>query len=182
MTCIAQWVAEDGVGAEHLVLNEWPDRVIGEAVVVGTRLGSPYGAHYRVEMAPDWTVRRVLVALTDGRTLVVSADGNGHWYDIDGRPLAALDGCIDIDISATPFTNTLPIRRLGLMQGERREIRVAYLALPALTIEPADQAYTCIEPGRRYLYEGPLRQFQAELAIDTNWLVEDYPTLFKRIA
>src|SRR5690242_20143520 len=77
MTCIAQWVAEDGVGAEHLVLNEWPDRVIGEAVVVGTRLGSPYGAHYRVEMAPDWTVRRVLVALTDGRTLVVSADGNG---------------------------------------------------------------------------------------------------------
>jgi hypothetical protein len=182
MTCVAQWAAEDGVGVEHLVLNEWPDRVIGEAVVVDTRFGEPYGAHYRVEMAPDWTVRRVLVALTDGRTLVVSADGSGHWYDIDGMPLSALDGCIDIDISGTPFTNTLPIRRLGLMQGERREIRVAYLALPALTIEPADQAYTCIEPRRRYLYEGPLRQFEAELAIDTNWLVEDYPTLFKRIA
>jgi hypothetical protein len=44
--------------------------VFGEAVVVGTRFGTPYGAHYRVEMAPDWTVRRVLVALTDGRTLV----------------------------------------------------------------------------------------------------------------
>jgi uncharacterized protein len=58
-------------------------------VVVGTRFGTPYGAHYRVEMAPDWTVRRVLVALTDGRTLVVSADGNGHWHDIDGKPLAS---------------------------------------------------------------------------------------------
>ena len=73
------------------------------------------------------------------------------------------DGCIDVDISAAPFTNTLPIRRLGLMKGERREIRVAYLALPALTVEPADQAYTCIEPQRRYLYEKLFRQFQAEL-------------------
>ncbi len=181
MTCVAQWVPEEGVGAEHLVLSEHPDCVIGEAVVVGMRFGMPYGAHYRVEMAPDWTVRCVRVALTDGRTLAISADGNGHWHDIDGQPLAALDGCIDVDISATPFTNTLPIRRLGLRHGERREIRVAYLALPALTVEPVDQAYTCIEPRRRYLYEGLFRQFQAELVIDTNWLVEDYPSLFKRI-
>lgn len=68
------------------------------------------------------------------------------------------------------------------MKGERREIHVAYLALPALTLEPANQAYTCIEPRRRYLYEGLFRQFQAELAIDADWLVADYPTLFKRIA
>ena len=25
MTCVAQWVAEEGVGAEHLVLNEGPN-------------------------------------------------------------------------------------------------------------------------------------------------------------
>lgn len=182
MRSVAQWVPETGAGAEHVVLNETPRGVTAEGVVVGSRFGTPYGAHYRVELARDWTVRRVLVALTDARTLVVSADGNGHWRDIDGKPLAALDGCIDVDISATPLTNTLPIRRLGLKNGERREIRVAYLALPALTIEPAEQAYTCIEPRRRYLYEGLFRQFQAELAIDANWLVEDYPTLFKRIA
>ena len=181
MPCVAQWIPEDGAGAEHLVLQVGPDEVVGEAVVVGTRFGTPYGAHYRVELAPDWTVRRVLVALTDGRKLVVSADGRGHWHDIDGKPLPMLDGCIDVDISATAFTNTFPIRRLGLTKGERREIRVAYLAIPALTIEPVDQAYTCIEPRRRYLYEGVFRGFEAELAIDANWLVEDYPTLFKRI-
>jgi uncharacterized protein len=110
MTRVAQWVAEEGVGAEHLVLNEWPDRVIGEAVVVGTRFGTPYGAHYRVEMAPDWTVRRVLVALTDGRTLVVSADGNGHWHDIDGKPLAALDGCIDVGHAIHEYPANPPAR------------------------------------------------------------------------
>jgi len=44
MTCVAQWVAEGDVGAEHLVLNEGPDRVIGEAVVVGARFGTPLSA------------------------------------------------------------------------------------------------------------------------------------------
>jgi hypothetical protein len=182
MTCVAQWIPEKGAGAEHLVLQAGQDDVIAEAVVVGTRFGTPYGAHYRVEMAADWTVRRVLVALTDGRKLMASADGRGRWHDVDGKPLPMLDGCIDVDLSATPFTNTLPIRRLQLTKGERREIRVAYLAIPALTLEPVDQAYTCIEPRRRYLYEGLFREFEAELAVDTNGLVEDYPTLFKRIA
>jgi hypothetical protein len=38
-----------------------------------------------------------------------------------------LSGCCEnVDVSETPFTNTLPIRRLGLTSGESAEIRVAY--------------------------------------------------------
>lgn len=182
MASVVQWIPESGVGAEHLVVRQEGPRYVAEAAVVGHRFDAPYGAHYRIEIAPDWSVRRVSIALTDGRQLELFADGVGTWRDATQERISALDGCIDVDLSATPFTNTLPIRRLGLSQGQRQLIRVAYVAIPALTVEPVDQAYTCIEPNRRYLYEGLFRQFKAELMVDEEGLVEDYPSLFRRVA
>ena len=92
-----------------------------------------------------------------------------------------LAGCIDVDIAATPFTNTLPIRRLNLAEGQARDIRLAYVPLPHLEVEPVAQRYTCLEEGRRYLYEGLFRRFQGELHVDADGLVLDYPDTFKRV-
>ena len=60
------------------------------------------------------------------------ADGAGNWTDADGTPLPALQGCVDVDLSGSPFTNTLPIRRLGDNLRARQEIRVTYIDLPKL--------------------------------------------------
>ena len=98
-----------------------------------------------------------------------------------GRALPELDGCIDIDIAATPFTNSLPIGRLGLARGERQPIDVAYISTPDLKVTPVKQAYACLEPGRRYRYEGIFRDFTAEMEIDDDGLVVDYETLFRRL-
>lgn len=88
---------------------------------------------------------------------------------------------MDIDVSATPFTNTLPIRRLGLAPGEAREILVAYVAVPALVPEPVWQRYTCLEAGRRYRYEGLFRSYVGELSVDADGLALDYPGTFRRV-
>jgi len=104
----------------------------------------------------------------------------------DGEPVPALDGCIDVDISATPFTNTLPIRRLGLKPGEAANLKVAYLAIPEMRVEPARQRYTCLErddQGGLYRYEsldGEFAGFTADLPVDAGGLVLDYPGLFRR--
>jgi hypothetical protein len=91
-----------------------------------------------------------------------------------------LSGCLDVDISATPFTNTLPIRRLGERLQQRTGIAVVYIPVPSLELARADQAYTRL--GRdRYLYEGPVGRFQAELEVDPDGLVVHYPTLFRRL-
>jgi hypothetical protein len=34
-----------------------------------------------------------------------------NWFDMDGKPIARFNACLDVDISATPFTNT-PINRI----------------------------------------------------------------------
>jgi hypothetical protein len=76
---------------------------------------------------------------------VLSGDGEGTWTDSSGRPLPELAGCIDVDVSTTPLTNTLPIRRLGLAPGTSADLLVAYVAIPGLELTAASQRYTHLE-------------------------------------
>ena len=43
-----------------------------------------------------------------------------------------------------------------------------------------EQVYACLEPGRRFRYQAADRAFAAELTVDADGLVEDYPGLFSR--
>ena len=66
--------------------------------------------------------------------------------------LTELAGCLDVDISATPFTNTLALRRLDLQPGENASLTVAYVKLPELTFRPVSQRYSCNWRARHRLH------------------------------
>jgi uncharacterized protein len=176
-----RWESEDGEGIEHLAFDVSDGVIRVESVVVGQRYGKAYGLCYTVHCDAQWRATYAAFRVMGGATLAIHGDGRGHWRDGDGRTLDAIVGCIDIDIAATPFTNSLPIRRLGLKRGERRPIQVAYVAAPELRPVRVEQAYVCIEPDREYRYEGVFRNFTANLRVDEDGLVIDYPTLFRRL-
>ena len=76
--------------------------------------------------------------------------------------------CVDVDLSFTPATNTLPIRRLGLEIGEEAEIPVVWLVWPELSVQRVLQRYTRLGEDRyRYTQD----EFEAELAVDRQGLV-----------
>ena len=88
---------------------------------------------------------------------------------------------MDIDIWPTPFTNSFPIRRVPLEVGERREFRMAWVFAPDLTVSPQPQAYTQLAD-RLYLFESLVGSgFSAELPVDEDGIVLDYPGLFRRV-
>jgi hypothetical protein len=127
-------------------------------------------------------VRTVAIHVTGAApTVELASDGDGRWRDGAGARLPELDGAVDIDISATPFTNTLPIRRLGLGRGAAREIAVAYVRLPALDLTIERQRYTCLDDGRRYRFESLDGSFASEIEVDADGLVTLYPGLFRRV-
>jgi hypothetical protein len=132
-------------------------------------------AHFRVRCDGQWRTRHVEVAVveTPPRVLRLESDGEGRWA---GRP--ELDGCIDVDISTTPLTNTLPVRRLRLAPGASAEIRVGYVDVPALTISAVSQRYTRID-GRTYRYASG--SFAADVVVDEHDLVTDYEGLWRRV-
>ena len=88
---------------------------------------------------------------------------------------------MDIDIWPTPFTNTFPMRRELMAIGERRQFLMAWVFAPDLTVHPQPQAYTRIAE-RLYLFENlDGSGFKAELPVDEDDIVVDYPDLFRRV-
>ncbi|SES33428.1 putative glycolipid-binding domain-containing protein [Rhizobium sp. NFR03] len=184
----ARWRPLDGEGLEHLTLMPLSGPRPGiriESVVIGARGGSAYGLRYTIDCDPHWTTTALTLDTTTGIRLSLISDGLGHWQDDDGHALPAFDGCIDVDLAGTPFTNTLPIRRLALRPEDgTRSLDMLYV--PFDTFEPLrdSQHYTCLSEGmtndRLYRYEAADRSFTADLSLDEDGLVLDYPTLFIR--
>ncbi|MFX1739561.1 putative glycolipid-binding domain-containing protein [Paraburkholderia sp. A1RI_3L] len=177
-----RWASAEGDGIEHLTFDARDDGFYVESVVVGQRYSKPYGLFYQVRCDLQWRTLRAYLKIAGGGELELLGDGAGNWHDGHGQWLGGIEGCIDIDIAATPFTNTLPIRRLQLAQGERQPISVAYISTPDLQVTRAGQAYSCVELNREYRYEGIFRDFTANLTVDEDGIVIDYPTLFRRLA
>ncbi|MBE2268782.1 MAG: putative glycolipid-binding domain-containing protein [Anaerolinea sp.] len=181
------WSRWDNTGTEYLRL--WSDNAgfRADSGIVGVIEESPLRVGYRIHCDPNWHTRELTVRVTGARgnsALDLLSDGAGNWRTRSGEPLPALTGCIDVDLMATPFTNTLPIRRLGLAVGASAEIQVVYVSFPTLELSAMRQRYTnmgVIDGTQHYKYENVSGEpFEALLTVDADGLVLDYPGLFRR--
>ena len=113
------WWAWDGPGLGHLRLAVRDSGAVADGLVLGVADGRPFRLAYEVRCDAHWRVRAARVGVPGEPPKVeLFSDGEGNWTRPDGRALPYLEGCEYVDISGTPFTNTLPIRRLGLSPGE----------------------------------------------------------------
>ena len=173
----ARWRASDGQSLEHCTVVISDEGMAVDAVVIA----ATFGLRYRIACDPHWRTRAVDVELIGAaRAVRLLADGTGTWW-CDGAPDDRLSGTVDVDITATPFTNTLPIRRLRLNDGDSRDITVAYVTVPDMTVTTHGQRYTRLGE-RRYRFETRDGEFTRDLHVDEHGLVVHYPGLFERVA
>lgn len=176
--------AHVGEGFEHLLLSD----LSADSTILGfDEQGSAFRLTYHLRWDEEWRLRDARLLRTSGagvEALHLDSDGHGHWRDGTGQHLGALDGCIDIDIWPTPFTNTFPIRRADIAVGERREFTMAYVDAgsgPGITYRAMRQGYTRLGP-RLYRYENlDGSGFTAELPVDAEGIVIDYQGVFRRL-
>ena len=148
----------------------------------------PWRLRYEIELDSGWQTRRLQVTLEEpestARAIELSRRPGDDWRDGEGRVLPDLADCVDVDIAATPFTNTLPVRRLEWRDGGPRTLRMVYVQVPELEVGPATQRYTRrahSASGSRFLYEGLDTDFRAEIALDRDGFVVDYPGIWERV-
>jgi hypothetical protein len=107
-------------------------------------------------------------------------DDGGRWT-LNGAGCPAAAGCVDLDLSFTPATNLLPLRRLNLAVGDTAEVRSAWLEWPAGTLTPLVQRYAR-QSATTYGYEADLPggdRFASALRVDPHGWVLDYAGLWK---
>ncbi len=170
----------DSAGLEYLALQ--PMSAHGSIIGHEPDLGA-FRIEYEVQWDERWCTTQVELAVARGRTVERRLDlkqRGGTWRNEKDEELGLLQGCIDVDIWPTPFTNSLPIRRLQLAEGERQLIEVVYINAFESSIEKAVQAYTCIG-SRSFRFESVGSDFAADLTVDGYGLVLDYPGLFARL-
>lgn len=170
-----------GIGLEHLVLS---DSEADSVVLAFNDDGEPFRLTYGLAWDHLWRLRGAdIVVLSGGKTksLNLRTDGEGHWSHTDGISIPELEGCMDIDIWPTPFTNSFPIRRNPLLVGQRQEFRMAWINGPDLSFKAQAQAYSRLED-RLYLFESlDGSGFKVQLPVDEECILLDYPEFFERV-
>ncbi len=171
----ASWRAWNSGHQEQLRLGWEGGGWTADGVISGLKV------HYAIRVDDSWTLRHfMLFRDAEEPDLWLAHDGAGKWGEVNGAPRPDLDGCTDIDLGCTPFTNTLPIRRLGLAVGESAEIVAAWVDVETLLVVASPQRYTRLDE-RRWRFEALSSGFVADLDVDEHGLVLDYPDLFRRV-
>jgi uncharacterized protein len=196
------WQRVDTAGAEYASLDERRGLTARGVAVSADPL--PYTCRYELVTDDGWVTARFEATVEGAGWLrsVRMERAAGRWRvttaergDLDaalranGHPSGQMPGCedphrlaaaLDVDLYASPLTNTLPLRRLRLLDaapGTATTITAAWVLLPSLAVLPSEQTYTVIAPGRVRYASGT---FTAEVDLDGDGYVTHYPGLARR--
>ena len=163
---------------EHLVIRPGA----ADGVITWVDEARPYRLRYRVEWDSGWRFRGIAIDVTGATsgTLELIRAPTGEWTR-NGDAVPELDGCGEVDLWPTPFTNSLPIRRLMLDPGADATITVAHVIAPELSVTSRPQRYRNLGSGV-YRFESLDDGFTADITVDDSGFVLDYPGLFRRRA
>jgi hypothetical protein len=154
-----------------------------DSVIVGGYGEKIYRVEYQIRTNQNWETIFVEIKSQHSNIrdhFTFESDAKGNWV-LNGKPANQFQGCIDVDIPLTPFTNTLPIKRLNTQKGEVSEIYVLYIDLLERQITPVRQKYIRLSD-TQYHYENIPNDFEANIEVDELGYVVDYPMLFTRTA
>jgi hypothetical protein len=167
---------------------------------IGSACARNFSSSWYLDVGPGW-VTRTLRVTTRGfgwsRSLDLERSNRGEWTavtnargktDLPSPGLAdpgSLTDAIDCDLGLCPVTNTMPIRRLGLLTHdvEATPLVMAWVEMPSLRVVRSDQVYASGPADDRHniRYTSFSRDFSASLTVDADGLVLDYPSLARRV-
>jgi uncharacterized protein len=193
---------DDPARLDSATINLEPGRLSAH----GTSRTDSYALSWALTTTEGWVTRR-LTATVHGhgwsRHLELERDDDGVWTsrshsagecDLPAPGIedtALLTGALDCDLGLCPVSNTMPILRLNLHSEElapvdETSMTMAWVEVPSLRVLPSGQMYSQLraaDPDRNgvVLFSSDNHGFTAELQIDREGIVVEYPGLATRI-
>ncbi|GJL84094.1 MAG: hypothetical protein DHS20C01_37280 [marine bacterium B5-7] len=189
---------DDPFGVEFAEIRINAKSLTASGVAIGNS-PVPYRLDYVPETRADFVTSR-LHATCHGegwcRNLDLCRDDRGVWTilahesgQLDLPPAGGdtelLGGALDCDIELSPVTNMMPIYRHGLLHGGGPiAFTMAWVAVPALSVQPSGQQYSHVRTdGERHIirYESIGSSFAADIIVDDDAVVIDYPGVAQQL-
>lgn len=170
--------------AENCAVNFLEGGIIVRSEISGWLSMQALKVEYIIKLDNRWRVQEfeVMAQIGNKPTAMYSmrSDSSGRWYTKEGAENHNFYNCRYIDITLTPFTNTLPINGLLLKEGSSCDIDVLYIDIMEAGMRRDRQRYTKL--GRlKYRFENDNGNFTADIDVDEDGFVTDYPELFESI-
>ncbi len=182
------WVGVDCLRLEaaRVVLGERGLRATGSIISAAQDDVEAFSASYSLATDELGVVQRLTVRITRAQgeqhvTLTRSEEGIWLVDHGEGAERSNFGGAVDVDLAFSPLFNALPVRRLGLHRGAPKdELSVVFVVLPSLEVCRVAQTYRTVAVGNPAVVSISSDSFEAELTVDADGLVLEYPGLARR--
>ena len=166
----------------------------------GVQMTTAYRAEWLLEAPKNWITSHFEITVKGhtgwSRQLSLTRSDSGVWTEeigVEGTqpadlaapgivPGTDLSSALDIDLGRCPMTNTMPIRRLRLLERDvpRTPLVMAWIGMPSLRVIASDQYYSSRDD-TSVNYESGTRNVKTVLEVDGLGLVRHYPDLARRL-
>lgn len=133
---------------------------------------------YVVRCDEGWhTLSADVAGLHEGREVSLRIVHDKDFWSLNGTPQPEVSQARDIDLSFTPATNLMPLRRLRACGQNVLQMQAAWLRYPQVALHPLDQTYGTEAGGVAYVAEQT--GFTTRLGVDDHGFVTHYPGLWE---
>ncbi len=178
------WVGVDCLRLEaaRVLLGERGLRATGSLVSCQQNGIETYSASYSLATDEAGVVQRLTVRTTRAegeQHVTLTRSEEGIWLVDHGQGAARTDfGALDADLEFSPLFNALPVRRLGLHRAAaKHDLAVVFVSLPGLEVSRVPQTYRTVALSEPAVVGLSSDSFEAEIKVDADGLVLDYPGL-----
>lgn len=196
------WAGMDGLRLEaaRVVLGGRSMRASGSLISARQDGAEAYSASYSLATDETGVVQRLTVRTIRSQgeqyvSLTRSEEGIWLFDRVDqavGTVRTHFGGALDVDLAFCTLFNALPVRRLGLHRAPAQQdltqhdlaryddLPVAFVSLPGLEVSCVKQTYRTVAVGETTVVSFANELFEAELTVDADGLVLEYPGLARR--
>lgn len=172
---MAHWRRLDGEGTDRCTLARAEHGWLLTGQATWQEAGAAASLLYTVRCDPDWlTLSADITGERAGRPVELRIQSGPEGWAMNGVAQPETAGCTDIDLSFTPATNLLPLRRLAPEVAV--PVRTAWLVPDLDRLALLEQSYAPQEDGS-IAYASA--NFEAQLQVHPSGFVTRYPGLWE---
>jgi uncharacterized protein len=176
------WHSEKLNSTEFFRLKDAGDGYWLSGTVIARLEGKPAKIEYLIKCDAAWRTREAAIVQDwdgEARSLSLTVNDAGRWTSRIGE-YPDLTGITDIDLSITPSTNLLPLKRHYMNDGDSLETTAAWVHFPSLQLAVLPQKYTRLSM-TEYAYEAPTLGYSGVVTFDADGICVTYGELWKQV-